>query len=175
MIAPRPRAWLATIGLATVMIAASGCATAGGNAPAPSSGSSLPASQAPVPSTGGGAGDTSSSKVTKVCSAIKTTDADAAFGGTWSVMADYDNGAPLVCGISNGPLALSVELKPGGAASQAWYGDSVPGIGQKADFIANILSIQRGADIIQILWLSKMTDSTKANMIKFGTAIYPGF
>ena len=150
MIASRPRAWLATIGLATVMIAASGCATAGGtNAPAPSSGSSLPASQAPAPSTGGGAGagDTSSSKVTKVCSAIKTTDADAAFGGTWSVMADYDNGAPLVCGISNGSLTLSVELKPGEAASQAWYGDSVPGLGQKADFIANILSIQRGAPL----------------------------
>ena len=158
------------------MITASGCATAGGtNAPAPSSGNSLPASQAPAPTSGGGTGDTSSSKVTKVCSAIKTTDADAAFGGTWTVMASYDNGAPLVCGLSDGPHGLSVELKPGGAASQAWYGDSVPGLGQKADIIANILSIQRGADIIQILWLSTMTDSIKANMIKFGTAIYPGF
>ena len=158
------------------MIAASGCASAGStNAPAPSSGSSLPASQAPAPSTGGGGGDTSSSKVTKTCSAIKTTGADAAFGGTWTVMADYEAGMPLVCGLSDGPHALSVELKPGGAASQAWYGDSVPGLGQKADFIANVLSIQRGADIIQMLWLSKMTDSTKANMIKFGTAIYPGF
>ncbi len=173
--ASRLESLLGTIGLVGVLLAASGCASASStNAPAASSGGSQNASQAPAASVPAG-NDGSTSKVTNVCKVLNPADANAAFGGTWTVDASYDNGKPLVCAFTDGPQAVSVELKPAQASSQGWYGDSVDGLGQKASIVANTLEIERGADVIEILWLTKMTPDSKAQLITFGKAIFPKF
>jgi hypothetical protein len=99
-----------------------------------------------------------------------------AFGGTWHVMTDYANGTPLVCGLSDGPHGMSVELKPNGYASSGMsMGNAVAGLGEGASILANTMWIKRGADVIVVIWLSTMSPTIQANLATFGKLLYPKF
>ena len=166
----RPIATLGTVVLALIIAGCGGrSAQAAPSAPAPA------ASQASVASAAAGS-DTSTSSVTNVCKVISLADVGTAFGGTWHILADYNNGAPLTCGLSDGPHGLSIELRPGGYAESGMsLGTSVDGLGEQASILANTLWIKRGADDIIVVWLSTMTPTIPAGLVTLGKAIYPKF
>ncbi len=159
------------LGAALLSLSLAGCT--GGPAGAGSTATTSP-TQAAASLAGGGDGSTSTVK--NVCSVISLADVGTAFGGTWNVMTDYANGNPLVCGLSDGPHGLSVELKPTGyAASGMSMGDAVPGVGEQTTILANTLWIKRGADVIVVIWLSSMSTTVSAGLATFAKLLYPKF
>lgn len=168
----RRASFLALVGVAALVAACSG----GGSVPAGNSTSGT----AP----GNGAADTSTSKITDVCSVVTTADLVTAFGGSW----DYMTGAAkLTCDFdltgneSSSALApgsaVEVVLKPNYyAASGMGLAQSIDGLGEQAGVLGNTLFIKRGADVIEILTMP-FDGSAKAQaaMVALGKAIYPRF
>lgn len=158
------------IGAALLALVLAGCSASSAGA-----GSTAATSPTPAASLAGG-GDTSTSSVKNVCNVISLADVGTAFGGTWNVMADYANGNPLVCGLSDGPHGMSVELKPNGYASSGMsMGDAVAGVGEQTTILANTMWIKRGADVIVVIWLSTMTPAVATSLATFAKLLYPKF
>ena len=158
------------IGAALLGLALAGCS--GSSAGAGSTAATSPTQAASLTS----GGDTSSSSVKNVCSVISLADVGTAFGGTWHVMTDYANGTPLVCGLSDGPHGMSVELKPNGYASSGMsMGNPVAGVGEETTILANTMWIKRGADVIVVTWLSTNPPTLPASLATFGKLLYPKF
>jgi hypothetical protein len=163
------------IGAALLALALAGCGgSSAGGSPA-GAGSTAATSPMQAAATAGG-GDTSSSSVKNVCNAISLADVGTAFGGTWHVMTDYASGTPLVCGLSDGPHGMSVELKPNGYATSGMsMGNAVAGVGEETTILANTMWIRRGADVIVVIWLSNMSPTITASLATFGKLLYPKF
>jgi hypothetical protein len=132
-----------------------------------------------------GAGDTSTSKVTNVCSVVTAADVVTAFGGTWDVMSGYSG--PLTCAFdltgNEGSSALKpgsavqIVLKPGYYATSGMaLAQSVDGLGEQAGLLGNTLFIKRGADVIEVLTMPfDGSPKAQAAMVALGKAIYPRF
>ncbi len=180
------RTWIPAVGVLAGALLLAGC----GAAKAPYGGAGAPASggsAAPVSAAtgGGGAGDTSTSKVTNVCSAVTTADLDAAFGGTWDAMSG--SSGPLTCAFDltgnestsavAAGSAVEITLQPNTYATSGMaLAQSVDGLGEQAGVLGNTLLIKRGADVIEILTMPyDASPKAQAAMVTLGKAIYPRF
>jgi hypothetical protein len=182
----KSRTWISTVGVLAGALLLAGC----GSSSTPAAGASTPVaggSTAPASATsaGGGAGDTSTSKVTNVCSVVTMADLDAAFGGTWDAMGGYSG--PLTCAFdltgneSSSALAagsaVEIALQPNTYATSGMaLAQSVDGLGEQAGVLGNTLFIKRGAGVIQILTMPfDGSPKAQAAMVALGKAIYPRF
>jgi hypothetical protein len=175
--------WTAGVMAGALLLAGCGASsTPAADASAPVAGAS--AAPASAAAGGNGAADSSTSKITNVCSVVTKADLDTAFGGTWDTMT---GSAPLTCDFdlagneSSSALAagsaVEVVLKPNYYATSGMaLAQSVDGLGEQAGVLGNTLFIKRGADVIEILTIPfDGSPKAQAAMVALGKAIYPRF